>query len=148
MSWLAALRHYLVFLGLANFAWEVAQLPLYTIWIEKGWTENAFAVFHCTLGDLAIATIALAGSLFVVGHQNWPKQRFSAVAASAIALGVAYTVFSEWINTEVRGAWTYRDIMPTLPVLGTGLSPLGQWIVIPSAAFLMLRRKLLRNDIE
>jgi len=31
--------------------------------------------------------------------------------------------------------WAYSEFMPTLPVTGTGLSPLAQWIVIPLIAF-------------
>jgi hypothetical protein len=46
-----------------------------------------------------------------------------------------YTVFSEWLNTEVRGSWAYSEFMPVLPVIDAGLSPLAQWIIIPFAAF-------------
>ena len=54
--------------------------------------------------------------------------------------GLAYTVFSEWLNVEVRRSWAYSDLMPVLPPLGTGLSPVLQWVVIPSAALWMARR--------
>jgi hypothetical protein len=57
------------------------------------------------------------------------------VAAAAVALGVGYTVFSEWLNTAVRSGWAYSDLMPVVPILGTGLSPLAQWLVVPLAAF-------------
>lgn len=57
------------------------------------------------------------------------------MATLTLVAGLAYTIFSEWLNTEVRGSWTYSDLMPRLPVNGTGLSPLAQWIVIPLAAF-------------
>ena len=45
------------------------------------------------------------------------------------------TVFSEWLNIEVRQAWAYRDAMPVIPVLGAGLSPVLQWIIVPLAGF-------------
>ena len=32
MPWLSALRLYLSFTVVANLVWEVAQLPLYTLW--------------------------------------------------------------------------------------------------------------------
>ncbi|MSQ72711.1 MAG: hypothetical protein EXR27_15690 [Betaproteobacteria bacterium] len=49
----------------------------------------------------------------------------------------AYTVFSEWLNTSVLGAWTYSSLMPVIPLLGTGLSPFMQWLlVLPVALWL------------
>jgi hypothetical protein len=142
MPWLVALRHYLVIIGLGNFAWEIAHLPLYTIWTDKGLAANAFAVLHCTAGDLLIAAVSLLGALLAAGHSGWPVRRYWLVAAIAISAGVSYTIFSEWLNTQVRGSWSYRELMPVLPWIGVGLSPLAQWIVIPTATFLWLQHKL------
>jgi hypothetical protein len=54
-------------------------------------------------------------------------------------------VFSEWLNTEIRGSWAYTLAMPTLPVVGTGLAPLAQWIVIPLGAFWWAYRPVNRS---
>jgi len=51
--------------------------------------------------------------------------------ADGTALGAAYTVYSEWLNTGVRMAWAYSELMPVVPGIGTGLSPLLQWLVLP-----------------
>jgi len=51
-----------------------------------------------------------------------------------IANSLAYTIFSEWMNTVWRESWAYSAWMPLVPILGTGLSPLAQWVVIPAAA--------------
>ena len=51
-----------------------------------------------------------------------------------VAAGLAYTVFSERLNIEVRRSWAYSDLMPVLPPVGTGLAPLLQWLVVPAAA--------------
>lgn len=135
LTWLTALRHYVAVIVPANLAWEAAQLPLYTIWREGKWSEITFAVFHCTAGDALIASASLIGALLLVGSAHWPDERYVAVATFTLVAGVAYTAFSEWLNTEVRGSWAYSDLMPVLPVTGTGLSPLAQWVVIPLAAF-------------
>jgi hypothetical protein len=63
------------------------------------------------------------------------SERFLPVAVAAMALGLGYTAFSEWLNIGVRRAWAYSDLMPVLPWLGTGLSPLAQWLVVPALAF-------------
>jgi hypothetical protein len=132
--WLLALRRYFAFAIPAHLAWEVAQLPLYTIWYEDPPGKVAFAAIHCTGGDVMITGASLLGALLVFGNRRWPDERYIAVAAPAVLTGIAYTIFSEWHNTEVRNSWAYSSLMPTLPGLGTGLSPLLQWLVIPIVA--------------
>lgn len=141
-QWLLVLRRYVMFIAGANLIWEIAQLPLYTIWSEGTLGEIAFAVAHCTAGDILIASASLFGALLVLGNGRWPIERFGAVAGLAFTAGLSYTIFSEWLNTEVRGSWAYTDVMPTLPLIGSGLAPLAQWIVIPLAAFWWARRPL------
>lgn len=60
-----------------------------------------------------------------------------------MAVAVPYTIFSEWLNTEVRGSWAYSNLMPVVPVIGVGLSPLPQRVAIPIAAFWWARRPVL-----
>lgn len=130
-SWLTVLRRYVWFLVLANLAWEFAQLPLYTIWWEGTTAEIVFAAVHCTGGDLLIALTALLGALVLAGRPGWPRERFGPVAGIAVVSGVAYTIFSEWLNTEIRGSWAYTDFMPRLPLIGSGVAPLAQWLILP-----------------
>jgi hypothetical protein len=141
-AWLLVLRRYLAVIALGNLVWEFAQLPLYTIWHEGSARKIAFAAVHCTGGDVLIAGSALIASLLVFGEARWPYRRYPAVAATAILGGLAYTIFSEWLNTEVRGSWAYATWMPQLPLIGTGLAPLAQWIIIPPLAFWWARRPL------
>ncbi|MBI4184446.1 MAG: hypothetical protein HY521_10650 [Proteobacteria bacterium] len=140
MGWLRALRRYLVFVALSNLAWEFAQLPLYTIWETGSPFDLAFAALHCTGGDALIALASVMLALFLIGDRTWPACGHRRVAALAVAFGVSYTVFSEWLNIEVREAWAYRDTMPVIPVIDAGLSPLMQWVAIPLAGFWWARR--------
>jgi hypothetical protein len=57
------------------------------------------------------------------------------MADTAILFGLGYTIMSEWLNTAVWVSWSYSSVMPVLPWLGTGLSPLLQWLVVPALAF-------------
>ena len=52
-GWLKALRAYSVMLLVGNLLWEIAQLPLYTLWHTATLPEIAFSVLHCTGGDFA-----------------------------------------------------------------------------------------------
>ena len=143
ITWLAAIRRYIAFVIPANLAWEIAHVPLYTIWHKGTVGQIAFAVVHCTGGDVLIAATALLGSLVLLGNTRWPVERYAAVAAFALATGLGYTAFSEWLNTTVHQSWSYTESMPTLPALGVGLSPLAQWTVVPLAAFFPTRRAAL-----
>ncbi|NJO23451.1 MAG: IS4 family transposase, partial [Sphingomonadales bacterium] len=88
---------------------------------------------------------ALIASLLIFGADQWPYRRYEVVAAAAIMGGLAYTIFSEWLNTEVRGSWAYTQWMPQLPMIGTGLAPLMQWLTIPPLAFWWARRPLVAH---
>lgn len=121
-----------------NVIWETLHLPLYTLWVTGTQRYLAFVVAHCSVGDLMIATGALLAAVVLVGR-GWPGRGYGRVAALMIMFGLAYTVFSEWLNVSVRGSWAYAASMPVLPMLGTGVSPLLQWMLVPAAAFAWAR---------
>ena len=127
------------FLGLLaglNLIWEIGQLPLYTLWHSGSWTKITFSIAHCTLGDFLIALTCAILSLAVTGW-NWPesRQHNAIFLFSFITFGLIYTVFSEWLNATVRMSWTYSNLMPIIPPLGTGVAPLLQWIALPLLGF-------------
>ena len=127
-------------LAVLNLLWEIAQLPLYTIWRDATPSYLAFAVGHCLAGDLVIAAAGLVIALVATGAGPLGAWRWARIAAVATLAGVAYTSASEWLNTA-RQAWQYSSLMPKL-VLGAGaigLSPLAQWVVVPPLALWMAR---------
>jgi hypothetical protein len=69
------------------------------------------------------------------------------MALTVILLGLGYTVFSEWLNTQIRQSWSYTAAMPLLPPLGTGLTPFLQWLVVPGIALGYVRRKAKLSDL-
>jgi len=133
-NWLSGMRRYLAVIAAGNLAWEIAQMPLYTLWWTASAREIGIAVIHCTGGDLLLAVSALIASLLLFGSADWPRSRFLWVGGMAIALGFSYTIGSEHLNTA-RNVWAYSEWMPILPGLGTGLAPFAQWIVVPLLAF-------------
>lgn len=141
-DWLRVLRTYFAVILIGNLAWEIIHLPLYTISTKGSPGEQAFAVGHCTGGDLLIAVGSLFASLLLCGAREWPNQGYVRVAVLTLLLGLAYTGFSEWLNVSVRKSWAYSEWMPVIPVAGgIGTSPLLQWIVVPTLAFWIARRK-------
>jgi hypothetical protein len=118
-----AVFRYLLVILIGNLVWEALQMPLYTLWVDGTWGQIGYAVVHCTLGDVLIGAATLMAALLLLRAAAWPDTGRGQVMVLTVALALAYTVFSEWLNVEVRQAWAYRDIMPRLPWLGTGLSP-------------------------
>lgn len=131
-GWPRALRRYLLATLALPLIWEIVQLPLYTIWTTDPLPRQAFAVLHCTIGDAMIAGLSLLIALAVVGRANWPLEGITRVWMLTLALGICYTFYSEWLNVNVRGNWAYSDLMPKLPLGGIGVSPLLQWLVVPT----------------
>ena len=133
-----ALVRYLSAVAVANMVWEAFQLPLYRLWRTASPAYLVFGALHCWLGDLLISIASLGLGIITTGR-SWPSRGYAGVATVAVVLGVAYALFSEWLNVEVRGSWAYASAMPRVPPFGTGLSPLLQWIVVPLAAFMWAR---------
>ena len=141
-NWLPAMRGTMIRLVPAMLAWEIVQLPLYTLWRDGTAWELAFAVLHCTAGDALIALAALSWALVIVAAPQWPEQGFGRVLAATVVIGLVYTAYSEWLNVEIRGSWAYAAAMPRLPILGTGVGPLLQWALLPPLALAGARRAL------
>ena len=145
-AWRRVCLRYLVAMLVGNLVWETLQLPLYTLAQTGTARYIIYAVIHCTVGDLMIAAMALCAAILLAGH-GWPWRNYRRVALLAILFGLAYTVFSEWLNVSVRESWAYAAAMPIIPGLGTGLSPVLQWIVVPAAAFFWAHKKTKFGDI-
>jgi hypothetical protein len=123
--------------AIGHFFWEAAQLPLYTLWRTGTPGKIAFALIHCTGGDILITTVTLAAAAALARAFGWPPFAWR-MLLTAIVLGTAYTIFSEWLNVEIRRSWSYTATMPVVPFLGTGLTPLLQWLIVPGLALAII----------
>jgi hypothetical protein len=137
---LGILARHVAILAMLSLVWEFAQMPLYTLWQTGTAGEIVYSALHCTVGDAMIGGTSLLVALFLVGGADWPRERWGAVLAAAVAIGLGYTVFSEWLNIGLRASWAYSSLMPVLPPFGTGLTPVLQWLVLPPVAYLIATR--------
>lgn len=133
-SGLLRVRSYLLAMLGLNLAWEIAQLPLYTIWANAPIGAAAGAVVHCTMGDVLIAGAALLIAWLVTGLPRLQASIPMKVAAVAICLGIPFTILSEWRATRVVHSWEYSSWMPVIPWLQVGLTPVLQWFALPPIA--------------
>ena len=133
-GWLTVLRRYLVASICLHLSWEILQLPLYTLWEVGTLRQKVFAVAHCTIGDAMISGLSLTLALVIAARPEWPLLSARRVWVLTVFMGMGYTVYSEWLNVVVRGSWAYSQLMPVLPLLGTGVAPPLQWLIVPTIA--------------
>lgn len=89
-----------------------------------------------------IGAAALGAAVALTRARCWPEKGFAGVATVATAAGVAASAVLEWLNVEVWRNWVYAEAMPRLPLLGTGLSPVLQWLLPPPLCLLAARRQV------
>lgn len=133
-SWAFILGRYLPRLTLFSLAWEILQLPFYTLASEPRPAWIAYAIAHCTVGDALIGTLALIAVLTICHATErfyWPRKK---IILCTILISVAYTILSERYNL-VHGGWAYSSLMPIVPGLKVGMSPLLQWLIVPVIAW-------------
>jgi hypothetical protein len=133
----ALFARWLAWMSVLNLLWEIVQVPLYTLPPATIPFYTAYSVLHCTVGDVLIAGAVYTCAGGLLGWR-WPFSAPLRGASLVLVLGLAYTAFSEFRNVYVLGSWGYDFAMPT--VLGIGLSPLAQWLVIPPVALWRVRR--------
>jgi amino acid transporter len=112
-----------------NLAWEIAQVRLYTIWTKVDGMSVAWALLHCTMGDVVIAFVMFALAGVVLRRADWPASRPWTGGIIVVIGALAFTAWSEWYNVYRAGNWAYTASMPL--IFGIGLSPLLQWLVLP-----------------
>ena len=114
-----------------NLAWEIAHVRLYTIWAEADGTGVAWALLHCSIGDVVIALTMFVLAGIALWRADWPASRPWTGSVIVVIGAMAFTAWSEWYNVYGAGNWGYTASMPM--IFGIGLSPLLQWLILPPA---------------
>ena len=96
--------------------------------------QQVFAIVHYTIGHVLIAGSSLLMAVALFARWSWPRTGAAPVFAASLALGIGCTVFSEWLNVDVRASWAYSDLMPIVPSIGANLAPLLLWLDVPTIA--------------
>jgi hypothetical protein len=106
-----------------NFAWEMAQAPLYgpmgTFW------QATRRCLVASLGDAVMVLTVVAIGSMAFGSPLWfdhPAIRRTTFAAAA---GIVLAIAMELWGIHA-GRWSYRSYMPTLPGTDLGVVPLAQ----------------------
>lgn len=70
------------------------------------------------------------------------RRYFAAAALGHTAWEVFHLpLYTIWYDGTPGQSWAYSSLMPRLPLTGTGVSPLAQWIVVPLVSFRWARAR-------
>ena len=135
--------NFFVFAVLLNFPWEFLQVPLFEGMAEaKHWG----AIRICTraaLGDGVIVLIAYWSTAALWRDRWWFRAPKRVQICAFIAVGLAITFVLEQIATRSyhpAWGWRYSEMMHV--VLGVGLTPILQWILLPPLILWLALRQL------
>jgi len=132
----------LVFSFLINLTWEVWQVPFFRGMADQPHWLGVKACTQATFGDAGIALAAFWVTAICAKTRNWMLQPRKTDTAIFLSVGVAVTIVFESLATGVLDRWTYSDAMPRVPILGTGLLPLLQWLALPPLVLWFVRRQI------
>jgi len=93
-----------------------------------------------------ITLASYGGVAFAVRSRAWMTHPRVGHIAAYLAIGLAVTIALEYLNVYGLGRWTYSATMPR--VLGIGLAPLAQWIIVPIVILWFVRRYLRREPFH
>lgn len=124
---------------MVNYPWELVQTPLY-----KGMDDFSRMLWHCfpaSLGDGLLVLLIFGVGWRLTGRQEWfinPGGRgYTIMLASGFVIAVAV----EWVAVRIAGQWDYSDRMPIIPLLGIGLAPVAQMLLLPPLIFYVVARR-------
>ena len=130
---------------LLNFFWEVIQTYFYTL-KDSAFHTMLYGWLHCTFGDVIITIVSFWAVSILSRSRRWFLKLNPLNYTGFILIGLVYTFFSEMVNVQIFKSWNYNEYMPIVPWMKVGLTPVLQWLIIPSIAILFVRRHLSLNQ--
>ena len=134
-----------LFSFLLNLPWEVWQVPFFQGMADQPYWLGVKACTKSTFGDAAIGLAAFWIAAIVAKSRSWILQPRKLNTAVFLAVGILATIIVEALATGPLERWTYDEAMPRLPILGIGLLPLLQWLLLPPLVLWIVRRQISGN---
>ena len=132
----------LFFALLLHFMWEMLQVPLYAQLPGATHWDGIRTCLRATFGDAAIALAAYWCAAAAGRSRQWFRRPGRGAFWTYLAVGLVATVVLERLATGSAQRWAYAPAMPMVPLLGVGLAPIMQWLVLPPMLLWITRRQL------
>ncbi|MCJ8167129.1 hypothetical protein MKJ04_19975 [Pontibacter sp. E15-1] len=117
---------------LVNLVWENAQAFLYVSY--GGFWKHFWVCFIASIIDGLVILLVYLVLALLYKDIYWPRHnmfvRYALVALVGGALAVGFELWA-----LATGEWNYTALMPVVPGLEVGLSPLAQLMVLPILSY-------------
>lgn len=130
------------FAFLINFVWEMLQMPLFSYPSNATLVQINLACLQAAAGDALMIVVAFWIVAILQKGRTWIFHPSVGCLALFLLPGILMTGVFEALATGVLHRWTYAQAMPILPVLGTGIAPLAQWLILPPVIVFIVKRQL------
>lgn len=119
---------YLIAAFIFNFIWEMSQVALYKPHFD-GVLDLILVHIRATIGDVIILLIIYALLSLVLRDTRWilKNKTMPLVLASFFGFILAVAIEKYALAT---GRWVYSELMPIIPFVGVGLSPVLQLTIL------------------
>ncbi|KAF0190904.1 MAG: hypothetical protein FD165_2275 [Gammaproteobacteria bacterium] len=134
--------HFFLFGLVCNFVWEMLQMPLFAFPADRSLAEINLTCLQASAGDAMMLVVMFWIAAAMVKSRAWIFHLNRYRITLFLAPGIVMTVVFEALATGSLNRWLYGKAMPTLPVLGTGIVPIAQWLVIPLLVLWLVRKRL------
>ncbi len=137
-----------VFALLLNFPWEFLQAPFFAgLATAPHWPATKVCA-QAALGDAGMTLFAYW--LIALGKRSryWIQTPSRSGVFGFVGFLVVLNVGIEKLATEHLGRWSYSDSMPIIPLLGMGVLPLIQWLLLPPIVIWFVRRQLSSSMLD
>ena len=131
-----------LFAFLLNLPWELWQVPLFKGMPSLAHWDGVILCTRAAAGDAVIALLAFWLVAAMTRTRDWIRRPAGASMGGYVAIGLIVTMALEYMATQLGARWEYAETMPRLPLLGTGLAPLLQWLLIPPFVAWLVRRQI------
>ena len=117
----------------AYFVWEMLQMPAFTA--TGSWLTRTAICALATLGDGVMLLGLWALGVAIYRESRWfVPARLGRYAGLGIA-AVVMQVIVEWVAVDRLGLWSYASAQPRVPLIGTGIVPILQAMIVPPFVF-------------
>lgn len=127
---------------LTHFVWEMLQVPLFAGMAEAPHSSVVWLCIRATGGDVFILLTSYWFSSLVWGNRQWLREGDRKPAITLVITALIVTVVMEWLATGPLERWEYANSMPMIPLVGIGLSPLLQWLLLSPLIIWLTRRHI------
>lgn len=127
---------------LINLPWEFLQAPLFRGMAALSHIEGARLCLAASVGDGALLLVAYCATAWTLKSRRWVASLRWPDVALFTGIGWALSVIVEGLSIGLLDRWSYGDAMAVIPVIGIGLAPFVQWLLLPPIVAFVVHRQI------